>query len=226
LAGEAGAAPDAPTEAAPDRLKRLLDLTLALPAAVVLAAPMALIALAVRATLGPPVLFRQVRPGYLERPFTLYKFRTMRNATDAGGAPLPDADRLTRFGRLLRATSLDELPSLYNVLRGDLSLVGPRPLLMEYLDRYTPRQRRRHEAVPGLTGWAQVNGRNAIGWEHKFEHDVWYVENRSFGLDLKILLLTLVRVVRGSGVSQPGRATVDYFQGTPGEPPAAVDRDG
>jgi sugar transferase EpsL len=187
----------------------------ALTSALLLAAApvMAMVALAVRFLLGSPVIFRQERPGYLGRPFTMYKFRTMRDVLDANGRPLPDSARLTRFGRFLRATSLDELPELVNVLRGEMSLVGPRPLLMEYLERYTPRQRLRHQVRPGITGWAQIHGRNALSWEEKFELDVWYVENRSLLLDFKILLLTLARVARREGISQPGHATSEKFGG-------------
>jgi lipopolysaccharide/colanic/teichoic acid biosynthesis glycosyltransferase len=168
----------------------------------------------VRVSMGSPVLFCQQRPGLGGRPFTLVKFRTMRDATDPAGRPLPDAQRLTRVGRLLRRTSLDELPQLWNVLKGDMSLVGPRPLLMEYLPRYNDRQRRRHDVRPGITGWAQVNGRNALSWEEKFEHDVWYVEHRSLGLDVKIVLMTLGQVFAGRGVSAGGHATMPEFMGT------------
>ena len=163
--------------------------------------------------MGPPALFRQQRPGRNGERFTLLKFRTMRDATDAAGQPLPDAERLTPLGEFVRRSSLDELPQLLNVLRGDMSLVGPRPLLMEYLPLYSARQARRHEVRPGITGWAQVNGRNALGWPEKLEMDVWYVENRSFLLDLKILLLTVGRVLARSGISQPGAATMEKFRG-------------
>ncbi len=183
-------------------------------AAVLLAPLLLVIAWVVRWRLGRPVLFRQLRPGYLGHPFLLYKFRTMRDARDAAGQPLPDEERLTALGRFLRASSLDELPELLNVIRGDMSLVGPRPLLMAYLDRYTPRQARRHEVKPGITGWAQVNGRNALSWEEKFELDVWYVENRSFLLDLKILVLTLVKVLMREGITSAGHATMSEFTGT------------
>jgi len=165
---------------------------------------------------GRPILFRQVRPGYQGQPFTLYKFRTMTDARDAAGRLLSDEQRLTRFGRFLRATSLDELPELFNVLRGEMSLVGPRPLLMQYLERYTPEQARRHEVYPGITGWAQVNGRNALTWEDKFRLDVWYVDHWSLALDVKILLITLWKVLRREGISQPGHVTAEEFMGTKG----------
>lgn len=171
------------------------------------------IALAVKKKLGSPVVFRQIRPGLYGRPFTLYKFRTMRDARDASGRPLADADRLTAFGRFLRASSLDELPELMNVIRGEMSLVGPRPLLVQYLDRYTPVQARRHEVEPGLTGWAQVNGRNAISWDEKFALDVWYVDNLSFGLDIKIILMTIKKVLGREGISYKGEATMTEFMG-------------
>ena len=166
-----------------------------------------------RLKLGSPVLFRQRRPGLHGKPFTIYKFRTMTDARDAQGKLLPDAERLTPFGRFLRSASLDELPELFNVLKGDMSLVGPRPLLMQYLDRYTPEQMRRHEVKPGITGWAQVNGRNAITWEQKFALDVWYVDNKSLGLDGKIILLTLWKILKREGISQPGQATMEEFMG-------------
>lgn len=195
-------------------MKRLFDLVLAATGLLALAPVLAGVALAVRVNLGRPVLFRQVRPGLGGRPFTMLKFRTMRDAMGPDGAPLPDAERLTRLGRFLRATSLDELPELWNVLKGEMSLVGPRPLLMEYLPLYTPEQARRHEVRPGITGWAQVNGRNAIGWDEKFRLDVWYVDHRSFWLDVKILLLTLKKVFVREGISQPGRATAERFRGS------------
>jgi lipopolysaccharide/colanic/teichoic acid biosynthesis glycosyltransferase len=194
-------------------VRRALDAGAAL-AGLVAAAPVLLgVAAVVRLRLGSPVLFAQVRPGLGGRPFTLYKFRTMRHAVDAAGEPLPDHQRLTTLGRVLRNTSLDELPQLWNVLRGDMSLVGPRPLLPEYLPLYTPEQRRRHEVRPGLTGWGQVNGRNALGWEERFRLDVWYVENRSLALDLRILALTVKQVLTREGVSQPGHATTEKFRG-------------
>lgn len=196
------------------RSKRLLDLTLALLGGVLLLPLILLLALLVRLFLGHPVLFRQPRPGIGGLPFTLYKFRTMREASGPDGQPLPDAQRLTGFGRLLRATSLDELPELWNVLRGEMSLVGPRPLLMRYLDRYTPQQFRRHLTLPGITGWAQINGRNNVSWEDKFALDVWYVDHWSLWLDLKILLLTPFKVLRREGINQPGNATAMEFMGS------------
>jgi sugar transferase EpsL len=194
--------------------KRGLDV-MAATAGLAVAAPLLLAAsVAVRASIGSPVIFRQERPGLHGRPFTLLKLRTMRDATGADGRPLPDAERLTILGRILRATSIDELPTLWNVLRGDMSLVGPRPLLMEYLPLYSDRQRRRHEVRPGITGWAQVNGRNALSWEKKFQLDLWYVDHQTLLLDLKILWLTIARVLRGHGVSHPGHATMERFRGT------------
>jgi lipopolysaccharide/colanic/teichoic acid biosynthesis glycosyltransferase len=194
--------------------KRMLDVAVA-AVLLVLAAPLlALIALAIRLVMGSPVLFKQVRPGRYARPFTLVKFRTMREAAGPDGRPLPDAERLTRLGRFLRATSLDELPQLWNVLRGELSLVGPRPLLLEYLPLYSAEQARRHELPPGLTGWAQVNGRNAISWEHKLNYDIWYVDHWSLALDLKILWLTVRKVLRREGVSAVGQATTTRFAGS------------
>lgn len=195
--------------------KRIFDLLLACLLTVLLAPLMAAIALCVRFALGPPVLFSQVRPGLGGRAFVLLKFRTMTNALDGHGMPLPDSKRLTAFGRFLRRTSLDELPELINVLRGDMSLVGPRPLLLEYLPLYTAQQARRHEVRPGITGWAQVNGRNAISWEEKFQLDVWYVEHSCWWLDLKILWLTVSKVLRGDGVTQQGSATAEAFKGSP-----------
>jgi len=196
------------------RLKRAFDVTVSLILLIILSPVMAVAALLVRIKLGRPVLFRQVRPGLHEKPFVLYKFRTMADLRDESGNPLPDAERLTPFGRRLRQLSLDELPQLINVLKGDLSLVGPRPLLMEYLPLYTDEQRQRHLVRPGITGWAQVNGRNAVSWEERFAMDVWYVRNRSMLLDLKILALTFVRLLRPIGINQPGRATMDRFTGT------------
>ena len=193
--------------------KRALDLALTIPALIALSPVLLLIALLVRLTLGTPVLFRQQRPGRHGKPFYMVKFRTMTDARDAQGNLLSDAERLTPFGRFLRATSLDELPELWNVLKGDMSLVGPRPLLMQYLERYTPEQARRHEVRPGITGWAQVNGRNAISWEQKFAYDVWYVDNLSFWLDLKILALTVRKIIAHEGISQAGQATMEEFRG-------------
>lgn len=174
------------------------------------------IALEVRRRLGPPVLFTQVRPGLNGRPFRMLKFRTMRDAVDLDGRVLSDAERLTQFGRTLRSTSLDELPGLVNVARGEMSLVGPRPLLMQYLPLYSAEQARRHEVRPGLTGWAQVNGRNALSWDQKFTLDTWYVDNRSFALDLRILWLTVRKVVRREGISAEGEATMAPFSGNGG----------
>jgi sugar transferase EpsL len=196
-------------------LKRVLDVVVAAVALVVLSPLLAAVAVAVRLRLGRPVLFVQPRPGLRGTVFPLYKFRTMIDATGPDGERLPDEQRLTRLGRFLRSTSLDELPELVNVLRGDMSLVGPRPLLVQYLELYTPDQARRHDVKPGLTGWAQVNGRNRISWEDKFALDVWYVDHWSLLLDLRILLRTIGNVLTASGVSQEGRATTDYFTGSP-----------
>jgi lipopolysaccharide/colanic/teichoic acid biosynthesis glycosyltransferase len=164
--------------------------------------------------MGKPVFFRQIRPGRYGKPFQMVKFRTMRDALDANGNPLPDSERLTRLGRFLRSSSIDELPELWNVLKGEMSLVGPRPLLMEYLPLYSPDQDRRHEVRPGVTGWAQINGRNAISWDQKFALDVWYVDNRSFWLDVKIIWLTLRKVVKREGISAAGEATMPKFEGS------------
>ena len=195
-------------------IKRLFDLLVSVLLLLLLAPLMAVIALAVRWRLGAPLFFCQQRPGRRGQPFTMCKFRTMRDSRDAEGNLLPDGQRLTPLGRFLRRASLDELPELWSVLRGDMSLVGPRPLLMRYLPRYTPRQARRHEVAPGITGWAQVNGRNAISWEARFERDVWYVDNWSLWLDAKILLVTLLAVVRREGISQAGHATMPEFRGS------------
>lgn len=197
-----------------EAVKRVIDFAGALIGIVALLPVFAAVAAAVRLGLGSPVFFRQQRPGLYGKPFTLVKFRTMTDKRSANGQLLPDAERITSLGRFLRRTSLDELPELWNVLMGDLSLVGPRPLLMQYLDRYTPFQMRRHEVRPGITGWAQVNGRNAITWEEKFDMDLWYVDNRSLMLDFRIVIMTLGQVIRGKGVSQDGRATVDEFMGS------------
>lgn len=196
------------------RAKRLLDLVLTLPGIILISPLLAALALAVWIAHGKPLLFLQVRPGYRAQPFTAFKFRTMREARGADGQPLPDAERLTAFGRFLRSFSLDELPEAFNVLRGEMSLVGPRPLLMRYLDRYTPEQARRHDVLPGITGWAQINGRNANTWEDKFRLDVWYVDHWSLWLDIKILLLTLWKVLTREGISQPGQATAEEFMGS------------
>jgi lipopolysaccharide/colanic/teichoic acid biosynthesis glycosyltransferase len=194
-------------------LKRIFDLLVTIPGLVLLTPFLLLIAIGVWITMGTPILFEQQRPGLNDKIFTLRKFRTMRNAVDKKGNSLPDAARITAFGKFLRATSLDELPELFNVLVGEMSLVGPRPLLVEYLDRYSPEQARRHDVLPGITGWAQVNGRNAITWQKKFELDVWYVDHWSLGLDLKILFLTFWQVVKRADINQPGQATVEYFMG-------------
>jgi sugar transferase EpsL len=198
-----------------DALKRVLDVLGASAALVVLSPLLAVVAVLVRARMGPPVLFRQLRPGREGRPFELTKFRTMTDQRGPDGALLPDAQRLTALGRFLRRTSIDELPELVNVVRGDMSLVGPRPLLMEYLPRYSPQQARRHEVRPGVTGWTQVNGRNALTWEEKFALDVWYVDHRSTRLDLEILGRTVSQVLGGQGVSAPGHATMEPFRGSP-----------
>ncbi|MBZ0297947.1 MAG: sugar transferase [Anaerolineae bacterium] len=191
--------------------KRVLDVIGAGLALLLLAPLMALIALVLLVVQGHPVIFEQQRPGFQGKPFTIYKFRTMTNARDSRGNLLPDGPRLTRVGRWLRKTSLDELPELWNVLRGEMSLVGPRPLLMEYLDYYTPEQARRHTVKPGITGWAQINGRNSISWAQKFELDLWYVTHRSLRLDLKILFQTIGTVISGQGVTQGGADTVHYY---------------
>lgn len=195
-------------------LKRLFDVVGASVGLLVLAPVYCIVVLLIRSRLGSPILFRQVRPGLHGRPFQMIKFRTMRDAADSNGQPLPDADRLTPFGRWLRSTSLDELPELWNVLKGDMSLVGPRPLLMEYLPLYSPEQARRHELRPGITGWAQVNGRNAISWEEKFALDVWYVDNHNLWLDMKILYMTLRKVLVRDGISAEGEATMPKFTGS------------
>lgn len=194
--------------------KRLFDLALTVPGLAALSPVFLVVSVLVRIYHGAPVLFRQQRPGYHGRPFYICKFRTMSNARDASGALLPDEQRLTRLGRFLRSTSLDELPELFNVLRGEMSLVGPRPLLMQYLERYSSEQARRHDVLPGITGWAQVNGRNALTWEDKFRLDVWYVDHWSLGLDVHILLMTLVKVLKREGISQPGHATAEEFLGS------------
>jgi lipopolysaccharide/colanic/teichoic acid biosynthesis glycosyltransferase len=193
--------------------KRFLDLLVTSVAFVAVLPVLLLLALAVRCTMGLPVFFLQERPGLGARPFRMIKFRTMTDERDLWGRLLPDEERLTPVGRILRNTSLDELPELLNVLKGEMSLVGPRPLLMHYLDRYSPEQYRRHEVPPGITGWAQVNGRNAISWEEKFKLDVWYVDNRSMGLDVKILAMTFMKVLKREGISQAGQATMEEFMG-------------
>ena len=195
-------------------LKRVFDLGVALFALTLLAPLLLLVALLIRLKLGRPVLFAQTRPGLAGKPFEFYKFRTMTDARDTAGELLPDAARLTPLGELMRKSSLDELPQLVNVIKGDMSLVGPRPLLMEYLPLYSERQARRHAVRPGITGWAQVNGRNALGWEERFELDLWYVEHQSFRLDLKIIALTAWRMLRPQGIAQPGQATMSKFTGS------------
>lgn len=193
--------------------KRLFDLIASALALIVLSPVLGLTALLVRIQLGGPILFRQQRPGYKGRPFHIFKFRTMIDRFAPDGSLLPDSERLTRFGRALRSTSLDELPELFNILRGEMSVVGPRPLLMEYLPLYSAEQARRHDMPPGLTGWAQVHGRNALSWQDKFRLDVWYVDHWSFWLDLKIIFLTLVKVFQREGISQEGQATAEKFGG-------------
>lgn len=195
-------------------MKRIFDFLAATSALLLLGLPLLLLMWLIRRKIGRPVFFRQIRPGLYGRPFEMVKFRTMTDESDADGNLLPDAQRLTKFGKFLRSTSLDELPELWNVLKGDMSLVGPRPLLMEYLPLYTKEQARRHEVRPGITGWAQVNGRNAISWEDKFKLDVWYVDHRSLWLDIKILWLTVKKVLVREGISAAGEATVEKFTGS------------
>lgn len=195
-------------------MKRFFDIVIAALALLLLAIPLLALIWQVRRKLGSPVFFRQTRPGRHGRPFQMVKFRTMTDAKGPDGRLLPDAERLTPFGRFLRSTSLDELPELFNVLKGDMSLVGPRPLLMEYLPLYTPEQSRRHEVRPGITGWAQVNGRNALGWEEKFKLDLWYVDHCSLWLDIKILWLTVRKVLVREGISADGEATMSKFTGS------------
>jgi sugar transferase EpsL len=194
--------------------KSLIDLLAALLALLLLSPLLLVIVVMVYQRLGAPVLFRQQRPGHGERPFQLLKFRTMTNQRDASGALLPDAQRLTPFGRWLRATSIDELPELLNILRGEISFIGPRPLLMQYLPLYSPEQARRHDVKPGFSGWAQINGRNALSWEEKFRLDVWYVDHQSFWLDLRIFLITIWKVIRREGISAAGEATMAPFMGS------------
>jgi sugar transferase EpsL len=193
--------------------KRLLDLFITIPC-LIFGAPLLLaLAILVKTKLGSPIVFKQERPGLKGRPFIMYKFRTMTNERDANGELLPDENRFTKFGKFIRSTSLDELPELLNVLKGEMSLVGPRPLLMKYLSRYSPEQARRHEVRPGITGWAQVNGRNAISWKTKFELDVWYVDNYNLFLDIKILFLTIKKVLIREGISQANHSTMSEFYG-------------
>lgn len=194
-------------------MKRLFDICGSLVGLILFSPVLLCVAILVRRNMGAPVLFIQQRPGLRGRPFRMVKFRSMRDAVSADGVPVPDAERLTKLGRVLRASSLDELPELWNVLKGDMSIVGPRPLLMEYLPLYSPEQARRHDVRPGITGWAQVNGRNALSWEEKFALDVWYVDNRSLWLDLRIIFLTISRVLRRDGISAAGEATMPKFTG-------------
>ncbi|TCP52335.1 sugar transferase EpsL [Tumebacillus sp. BK434] len=198
-------------------MKRLFDLTVSAVLLMVLSPVILITAYLIRQKLGSPVIFKQERPGLHGKLFSLYKFRSMTDERDENGELLPDDVRLTAFGKLVRKTSLDELPQLFNVLKGDISLVGPRPLLKEYLPLYTEEQARRHHVKPGITGWAQVNGRNAISWEEKFRLDVWYVDHQSFWLDLKILYMTLRKVVRSEGINQTGHVTIAKFQGKQGQ---------
>ncbi len=193
--------------------KRIFDLVLTIPGLIILLPILLLVAVFVRVKHGKPILFSQVRPGYRAELFKVYKFRSMTVERDKAGKLLPDEQRLTRLGKFLRGSSLDELPEFFQVLSGKMSLVGPRPLLVQYLDRYSPEQARRHDVLPGITGWAQVNGRNVLSWEDKFRLDVWYVDNWSLWLDIKILALTLWKVIKREGISQPGHATAEEFMG-------------
>jgi len=195
-------------------LKRIMDIIFSLTGLIILSILLLIIAILIKLTLKGPVLFKQARPGKNGRIFTIYKFRTMEELRDRNGNLLPDEKRLTKIGKFLRRLSLDELPELWNVLKGEMSLVGPRPLLIEYLDIFTKDQARRHEVKPGVTGWAQVNGRNAITWEEKFKYDVWYVDNWSLCLDIKIIFLTVIKVMKGEGISQPGYVTMEKFRGS------------
>jgi lipopolysaccharide/colanic/teichoic acid biosynthesis glycosyltransferase len=199
-------------------IKRTVDIVISVFAALLLAPVISIAALLIRQKLGSPVFFAQVRPGLNGQPFRMFKFRTMTDAHDAEGQLLPDTDRLPPFGRWLRATSLDELPGLWNVLNGDMSLVGPRPLLMQYLPLYSPEQARRHQVKPGLTGWAQINGRNALTWDEKFALDIWYVDNLSLWLDLRIMWATAFKVCKREGINASGEATMPAFQGCDGKP--------
>ncbi|APF17778.1 sugar transferase [Caldithrix abyssi DSM 13497] len=193
--------------------KSFMDFTIALTGLILISPVLLLLSIVLLIQMGRPIFFVQTRPGYQGKPFGLIKFRTMKNEVDKQGNLLPDEKRLTRFGQFLRSTSLDELPELFNVLKGDMSLVGPRPLLMEYLPLYSKEQARRHEVKPGITGWAQVNGRNALTWQEKFKLDVWYVDHVSFWLDLKILSLTILKVLKREGINHPGQATMEKFTG-------------
>jgi lipopolysaccharide/colanic/teichoic acid biosynthesis glycosyltransferase len=195
-------------------MNRLLDIFLSSLALLIFSPIMFLVAIAIALTMGTPVIFTQLRPGYKGKPFTMFKFRTMREAYDATGRALPDSERMTAFGNFLRKSSLDELPELLNVLKGEMSLVGPRPLRMDYLARYSTEQARRHDVLPGITGWAQINGRNSIGWDEKFKLDVWYVDHKSIWLDLKIIALTVLKVFKRDGISAEGHATMPDFMGS------------
>ncbi|OPY68134.1 MAG: putative sugar transferase EpsL [Syntrophorhabdus sp. PtaU1.Bin050] len=207
-------------------VKRTCDLIIAVFGMVLISPVLITAAVLVRLRLGSPVLFCQARPGLYGKPFDMYKLRTMTEGRSQDGSLLPDDVRLTSLGRFLRRTSIDELPELFNVIKGDMSIVGPRPLLMQYLNKYTPEQARRHEVKPGMTGWAQVNGRNAITWEEKFKLDVWYIDNRSFWLDLKILVMTIWKTIRREGISQPGQATAEEFMGSPDHRDSAKQEEG
>lgn len=204
-------------------IKRLFDLIVALSALIILFPVILVLCLLIAVKMGTPVLFSQVRPGYKGIPFRMVKFRSMTDEKDAEGNLLPDDQRLPKFGQTLRSTSLDELPELWNVVKGEMSLVGPRPLLMEYLEHYSPEQARRHEVKPGVTGWAQVNGRNAISWEQKFEYDTWYVDNRSLWLDIKILWMTVMKVIKRDDISADGHATIEKFSGS--APKSSIPKD-
>ena len=199
-------------------VKRAMDILGGALGLLILSPLLLLVAVLIRLTMGKPVIFRQVRPGLYEKPFTIYKFRTMTEKRAPDGSQLPDKELLTKLGAFLRKSSIDELPELWNVLRGDMSLVGPRPLMMQYLPLYNDFQKRRHDVKPGITGWAQVNGRNAASWEQKFEYDVWYVDNQSFGVDVRVLLKTVVKVLRRDGINAPGEATMPAFDGSSPEP--------
>jgi len=199
--------------------KRLFDLVLSCIGLIIISPIFLVVAILQFMIIGKPILFIQERPGYHGNIFKLYKFRTMINKKNEDGGLLPDSERITAFGRFLRTTSIDELPELLNVIRGEISLVGPRPLLIEYMDLYTAEQNKRHDVVPGITGWAQINGRNILSWEDKFKLDVWYVNNWSLWLDIKILFLTVWKVIKREGISQPGQATTEYFKGTDKENP-------
>jgi lipopolysaccharide/colanic/teichoic acid biosynthesis glycosyltransferase len=191
--------------------KRMFDIFFSMIALIIFAPVILLVALVINMSMGRPIFFRQIRPGLNGKAFSIYKFRTMTGERDEKGNLLPDSKRLSSLGKFLRSTSLDELPELLNVLKGEMSLVGPRPLLMQYLDRYTFQQARRHEMKPGITGWAQINGRNAITWEQKFEYDVWYVNHQSMRLDFKIMVITILKIIKREGINQPGQATAEEF---------------